>query len=354
MFGIRQRNKTSKFTCPRCGHLQEEPALLVSSFCRACGEHFRVRKGVAQGYPGLRVSGITEVVPYRPAKRETEETPESVDPGEEFGPPPETLDQTLSAGAFFGLVDPPVEEETSPEEQAIGIKAQSRKTLGEGSIAALIGSTQPDKMPHDYVAPGSRGARDEPALDQPVRCFRCHHVQQVSRFAKSTQCERCNLYISLADYEIKRVKSHTLQTRGNISISRRGGLVGDSQIACHNLTVNGAIDATVDCSGDAVFRHSGTVRGKLNCVHLVVEKHCEVRFPDGAMVTRADIAGRFVGQLTCSGNVRIARTGSVEGDLAAVELDLREGGRVTGETRLAAEISTDLPFRKSFDPTVIG
>lgn len=265
----------------------------------------------------------------------------------------------ISAGAFFGLVE---ETRSDPDEakSSIGVKAQSRKSLARGSMAALIGSRSPsvnvdtDKMPPNYVAPDQRRKRDEPIADIRVRCFRCYHVQLVSRYAKSTQCERCSAYISLANYEIKAVKSHTLRTRGDVLIARKGGLINDSAIACHHLSVNGAIDAFVDCSGDAIFRHSGTVRGNLFCERLVIEKNCEVRFPDGIMTENAEIYGHLIGNLTCSGKVQIGRSGIVEGDVRAVDIETKDGGRVSGLTTIDSETTTDLPLKKGFNPTIIG
>ena len=370
-------------TCPYCGHLQQEPSLVISSFCRSCGEHFRVRKGVAIANPGLRVSGIAEVRP--PRKRRPLLTPaEAVDPvpsgnswlvsAEEKDagarPLPDLAPQAgreeddLTAGAFFGLGAPNVSRESATSDDlagpALGREAQSRDTLAQGSMGALIAAQQTvvvaekEKMPPNYAAPDDRRRRDDNVPEIRVRCFRCHHHQDVSRFARSTQCERCSAYISLANYEIKTVKSHTLRTRGDIIIAKKGGLINNSEIACHHLTVSGSIDATVDCTGDAVFRHSGTVRGQLHCEKLVIEKHCEVRFPDGVMANRAEIAGHLIGDLTCSGKVRVARTGIVEGDLAAIDLELRDGGRIPGETRLDPGITTELALRKGFNPTVIG
>jgi cytoskeletal protein CcmA (bactofilin family) len=381
MFGKINRGRKVELTCPHCGGTQQEPALVISSFCRHCGEYFRVRKGVALPNPGLKVSGIAEVKP-----RERRRSAEAVSPagsadlgdswlvsagdGEARPQPilrpeePETGEIGISAGAFFGLVDASELErgEAEPEGEGlpmIGQEAQSRDALAHGSMAALIAANQTvvvadrEKMPPNYVPPDAR-RRDESVPEIPVRCFRCHHVQNVSRYAKSTQCARCSVYISLSDYEIKTVKSHTLRTRGDIEIARRGGLVNQSEIACHNLIVNGAIDATVDCSGEAVFRHSGTVRGRLHCDKLVIEKRCEVRFPDGVMADRAEIAGHLIGDLTCSGKVRVARTGVIEGNLAAVELELKDGGSISGETKLDPATSTALPLRKGFNPTVIG
>lgn len=268
----------------------------------------------------------------------------------------------IGAGAFFGLATPPGRGEPDDDEAAtpIGSQAASRTTLGEGTMAALIGGQQPlivaekEKMPPNYVPPEERRRRDEPVPENPVRCFRCYHIQGVSRFAKSTQCERCNVYISLASYDIRTVKCHTLRTRGNVTIGRRGGLINKSEIACHHLVVHGAIDATVDCSGDATFRHSGTVRGSLYCEKLVIEKSCEVHFPDGVMARRAEISGHLVGNLTCSGKVRLNRTALIEGDLVTAELDAREGSRVSGHTEVDPDTTTELPLRKGFNPSVIG
>jgi cytoskeletal protein CcmA (bactofilin family) len=72
------------------------------------------------------------------------------------------------------------------------------------------------------------------------------------------------------------------------------------------------------------------------------------------MANRAEIAGHLIGNLTCSGKVRVARTGVIEGDLAAVELELKDGGRISGETKLDPATSTALPLRMGFNPTVIG
>jgi len=351
---------------------------VVSSFCRTCGGHFRVRKGIALAHPGLRVSGLAEageprarrpVAPASPAEPpaplgdswlvSAEAQNEGARP---LLPPPgeaEEPETGISAGAFFGLVDESQEGGTG-DSPALGREAQGRDALARGSIAALIGAQQTvviaekERMPPNYVEPSPRRRREDGVPSLPVRCYRCYHVQEVSRYAKSSQCERCSTYISLANYEIKTVQSHALRTRGDVTITKRGGLVDGSEIACHHLVVNGTLDATVDCTGDAVFRHSGTARGRLHCDKLVVEKDCEVRFPDGVMARRAEIAGRLVGDLTCSGKVRIARGGLLEGDLAAVELELKEGGHVSGETKLDPATSTVLPLRQGFNPSVIG
>jgi len=373
-----------ELTCPYCGHLQQEPSLVISSFCRSCGEHFRVRKGVAIANPGLKVSGIAEIRPHKakkpvdyPNASQGDEatareqswlvTAEEKESGARAltRPDDEKSAESLgiSAGAFFGLVNEEELPADLPDDGAaatIGGKAQSRDSLAEGTMAALIQAQGPtiiagkEKMPPNYLAPDARRRTSDQIPENRVRCFRCYHVQTVSRFAKSTQCERCSAYVSMANYEIKTVKSHTLRTRGDVSIAKKGGLINDSEIACHHLTVSGAIDATVDCTGDAVFRHSGVVRGNLFCERLVIEKNCEVRFPDGVMTGRADINGHLIGDITCSGKVRISRTGIIEGSVTAVDLESKEGGRISGETIIDSGTKTELPLKKGFNPTIIG
>jgi cytoskeletal protein CcmA (bactofilin family) len=385
------KNKKVELSCPYCGHLQNEPATAISSYCRECSEHFRIIKGIATPNPGLRVSGIAEVEEKHPVRKEepqkarpkqkgkkaakeknaaadvkTEESwlVSAEESGEGARPLPrpeksEEKEEGISAGAFFGLTEKEENESDKPEEGGIGIKAESRDKLSEGSIAALIESqsspapAEKGKMPPNFVPPEKRKKLVDANADFKVRCFRCYHTQHVSRFAKSTQCERCSVYISLANYEIKAPKKHSLRTRGDMVIGRRGAM-RDCEIACHHLTVNGPIDALVDCSGDAIFRHSGVVRGNLYCRKLVIEKHCVVEFPDGAMCQQAVVGGRLVGNLTCSGTVRISRTGSIEGDLAAIDLELKEGGSISGKKTLNPDISTDLPVKMGFNPSIIG
>jgi cytoskeletal protein CcmA (bactofilin family) len=377
--------KKIELSCPYCSHRQLEPPLVISSFCGKCGEHFRVSKGIAIPSPALRVSGIAEVVkedkgPSSPGKQPSraessdesrEQTPEDAwlvnaeESATGARPLPrheeteDSSDSGISAGAFFGLVDEEAIAEEEAGEKELGRKAQSKEVLAEGSMAALIEAQvaasppEKDKMPPNFVPPEKRKKLIETSNDFEVRCFRCYHIQQVSKFAKSTQCERCSVYIGLANYEIKTNKQHTLRTRGDIVIARKGGL-RKCEIACHNLMVNGHIDAFVDCSGEAVFRSSGIVRGNLYCRKLIVEKNAVVEFPDGVKTAKADIFGRVVGDITCSGTVRISKNGSVEGNVTSVDLQMKEGATISGEKTLDPDISTELPVKMGFNPTIIG
>lgn len=361
---------------------------MVSSLCRSCGDHFRVRKGIAQSSPGIRISGIVEQADALREPGPTAAPASDAAPGEDQGDigaswlfaavgaespangapdrddrdnrDADSVEPRVSAGEFFGLAgnDAP-ESRSGADSPRLGRQARSRRFLGEGTMAAMIAGGAAGSHPDPETTPPflpseADRKREENAIERLVRCFHCHRIQEVPRRAKSSQCDRCSTYISLEDYEIRTPGRQRLHTRGDITISKRGGLVEGSDIACHHLTVNGAIDAAVDCSGDAVFRHSGTVRGRLHCDRLVLERGCEVIFPDGVAARSAEISGHLVGDLTCSGKVRLGRSGLVDGRLTALDLEQKEGGQVTGDTRIELMTGTASPtLETGFDPALI-
>lgn len=392
MFHKSHHSRPIEITCPYCGFRQEEPARVVSSFCRACSEHFRVRKGIAIPNPGIRASGITEidsdsppsprVVP--PLEKEANASPVA-DPKKESawlissedgaeivrplspGKQPEEGENAISVGAFFGFADAPGDEagdgsrngDSPSTESAIGGNAEGKESLARGSMAALIEGHAPvagqvkGRMPADDREPGQCRQSGDHRHGLEVRCFRCHHIQEVSRFAKSTQCGRCSVYINLADHEITSPRELTLRTRGDITIGRRGSLT-KCEIACHNLTAHGTIDAFVDCSGRAVFRRSGVVRGHLHCRKTVIGESASIEFPDGLHTGQADIQGKVKGDITCSGTVRIAPGAEIEGSIRAVRVDLKEGARVHGETTIDPATTTVLGVGNGFNSSVIS
>jgi len=353
--------------------------MAVSSFCQSCGDHFRIHRGVAIATPGIKVSGIAKS--YGKGKPEVElpfdwarsipEENNTADISEEswvanpeqnggkLQPLPEPAESEeeaigISAAAFFGLVDEEgIKDQPANDGESLGNEAQSSEKLAERSMEAMIGTAEEvekQKVPPNYVPPEHRKKASENGSSFEIRCY---HIQHVSRFAKSTQCERCSVYISLANYEVKAQKSHSLRTRGDIVIAKRGGLK-NCEIACHHLVVNGTIDAFIDCSGDATFRKSGIVRGEVFCRRLLIDKHCEVEFPDRVKVQRADINGTLKGNLTCSGNVKISKTAIVEGDVKAVDITIKDGGSITGEMDIDPDTTTELPVKIGTNSSVIG
>lgn len=167
--------------------------------------------------------------------------------------------------------------------------------------------------------------------------------------ASSTQCARCSQYISLSDVDIRSHHSRNIQTRGNVVIHRRGSVIG-CEIACHDLTVLGKISGSVDCSGNATFKNSGKVLGSMHCKHIVVDKKCELDFPQGIIAESADIHGVVRGDILCSGTIQIFKTGSVLGDATARAVVVKDGGVLTGQMRIQHGTDISLPEKGSVRP----
>ena len=291
------------------------------------------------------------------AARKKQQEPASSEPEVEPRISKPVIEQTELALKEETSSKVPVSDET-PTEVRLGKQSQPVETLKQGSMSAMFGgvidrlagavgsgaATHP-KMPPTFV-PASAAKKSGPEK-RPVRCFECNHQQMVSIAASSTQCARCSIYISLEDHDISGVWSQNIRTRGNVRVGKKGSVVG-CDIACHDLEVLGPISASVDCSGNAIFRHSGRVMGSMHCRTLVVEKKSEVVFPQGVLAESVDVYGTVVGNITCAGTIRIWKSGKVEGDATARGVDLKDGGVLSGRMSIQPLIDITLPEKKGY------
>ena len=353
--------------------------MAVSSFCRSCGEHFRIEKGTAMPTAGVRVSGV---VPMREETADVEtlepitaaesqklsETLRQLDAAvhNDEKAPSAGLGQTLirlsepeaEGGAEEVRAVQPIPEEPPSDKPQLGSEARPVETLRQGTVSVMFGGMMErlssvvgsatgfrPKMPATFVPddPKKKGGPEK----RQVRCFSCNHRQWVSVVASSTQCERCSVYISLADHDITTPSSHNIRTRGCVRVKRKGSLMG-CDIACHDFEVDGQVSASVDCSGDAIFRHSARIMGSMHCSHLLVEKRCEVSFPQGVVTDSVDVHGTVLGNVICGGTIRIHKTGSIQGNATARAVDLKDGGLLTGKMFIQQHLVTELPEKKGY------
>jgi len=413
VFGGKSQSKKGRkldLSCPYCGHGQSEPSIAISSYCRRCGEYFRIKKGVAVARPGLAVSGINPV--EEPAGDEVglpdhgerekdvflEETAleawlrsarggkgRSIPLGDSGADSEAGSGENGASASGEGAV--PVEddavsadpvssrdEDSGPDENdggaarevgptQLGEKAQSRDALAQGSISALIQLAKPKpesadetfgsndaKMPPNFVPPGRKRRRSRDRIK--VRCFRCNHMHSVTRYATSTQCGRCSAYIGLADYEIRGEQRAVLRTRGNVTVTRRGAVLGE-ELSCHDLHVLGPVDARLDCSGDVVIRHDSCIRGAVNCETFFVERRCRVEVVDGLFADHVDVHGTLSGDIAGAGSVSVHRGGRIEGDVIARSIEVSEGGTVGGRRIIDGTVDPSVPLKEGLSSPVI-
>lgn len=257
-------------TCPACSHIQPEPKTVLSTFCRECGEHYKVDHG--------------NVIPSR----------------------------ILSPHRRKVLAPKPIQSDDLPQPQE---RNAAQKVVA--SLPSFIQQTKLSGISHD----GEK--RD-------VTCFDCdsHHTIPVE--ASSTNCPKCGSYISLRDFDIREAWSNQIKTRGDVVVHKRGSVNGVST-KCHNLTIHGEFTGGVDCSGNLTITRHGRIMGRVRCKKLFVSKKARVEFANIVFCDEADIDGTVSGSLICKGRVDLAQKATLEGDVAVGSLNFSEGARHSGQ-----------------------
>jgi cytoskeletal protein CcmA (bactofilin family) len=255
-------------TCPECGHAQSEPALVVSTQCRACRANFQVRegKGVVRNRPVTRLA-----IPRKDSDPEPETLPE--------GPKPPPF---LRRGP------------TTPPPQSF-----------------LRRIFNPPKPPRE------------------ITCFNCEYSYTTVGEAQSSQCPKCCGYISLIDYDISEHWNRRIQTCGDVII-QKSGVVSGVTVICHNLTVLGELAGSVECTGDLIIRSHGKIIGKVTCKNLRIEKGARVEFLNPVTATTAFIDGQVRGQISCTGAVTLEKRAQLQGLVRTSSLIVKPGAKHTG------------------------
>ncbi len=253
--------------CPECGHVQIEPALVISTQCRSCRTHFQVENG----------NGIARVRPItRLAKPRKDTDPEPP-------PQPAVKSQPLLRS---GPAKPP------------------KRSL-------LMRLLRPAKPPREVI------------------CFTCGNTFKTIAEAQSSQCPKCGGYVSLMDHDITEPWNRRIQTRGNVVIQKTGSVSGVT-LRCHHLTVLGELAGSVECSGDLIIRSHGKIIGTVQCRHLRIEKGARVEFLNPVQAVSATIDGQVRGQISCSGAVVLEKRALLHGFVRTSSLVVKPGAKHTG------------------------
>ena len=262
--------------CPECGEVQSEPALVVSTQCRACRANFQVRdgKGVVRNRPVTRLA-----VPRKDSDPEPEPPPEAPKPQPFLRRGPATPPPQSFLMRFFNPTKPPRE----------------------------------------------------------ISCFGCGHTYTAIGEAQSSQCPKCSGYISLLDYEISEHWNRRIQTCGDVVI-QKSGVVSGVTLRCHNLTVLGDLAGSVECSGDLIIRSNGKITGNVQCRNLRVEKGARVEFLNPVTATTAFIDGNVRGQIFCSGEVTLEKRAHLQGLVRTTSLIVKPGAKHTGTIEMIPAI----------------
>ncbi|MBC8125605.1 MAG: polymer-forming cytoskeletal protein [Gloeobacteraceae cyanobacterium ES-bin-144] len=257
--------------CPECGHTQLEPALVVSTQCRACRANFKVLDGKGV----VRAKTITRLA--KPRKDGDSEPTHLV-----------AKKQTALA--------PPNSEIKAPQ----------------SFLMRLLRPIKPSRE---------------------ISCFNCSHTFIANGEAQSSQCPKCSGYISLLDYSITGHWNRRVQTRGNVVIQKNATVSGVS-LSCHDLTVLGGLAGSVDCSGDLIIRSHGKIIGTVHCKNLRVEKGARVEFLNPVTADTAYIDGQVRGQISCTGTVTLEKRAQLHGLVRTSSFIVKPGAKHTGTVEM--------------------
>lgn len=336
--------------CPVCGAAQYEPRLVVTTFCRKCGEHLRIEK--------KRVIASSQINPLPGAVQFQSQA----DSG---------AAQAKSADSFAPKPDPADFRERRPAEESVkeGTDSSSSESAEQSRELPLLFDKAAETFDDDPTS--SHPAYQKPVLPEAantaalptapmgastlqkmkdqggyyrqqyfkdVECFDCHHKFKVGRSAKSTNCPTCGAYICLEDFEINMASSTPILTRGDVLIRKQGN-VNTSEIKCREMKVFGAVSANIECSGDLIMRCSGTVIGEIHCKRFIVEKGSDIRFVNTIHAEEVEIQSRVFANILCSGPLTITSVGWIHGDVTASAVSIEPGGQLDGAMNIVRRAS---------------
>jgi cytoskeletal protein CcmA (bactofilin family) len=163
-----------------------------------------------------------------------------------------------------------------------------------------------------------------------IQCYACNARQTVSNIAKSSLCPNCSNYIDLRDHKITNVFSRTVETQGCVTIGPKGD-VSSARIICREAYIYGKLRTQFTCTGEAHVKQKGKILGALSAKHLVVEKRSDVEFSRPVKVDSAEIRGKAYALINAEGEVRITKSGNLEGTIHAKSITVEKGGKFSGE-----------------------
>ena len=256
-----------------------EPASGLSTYCRKCGSYFKRLQAPA---PRGRLSELMHL------GRKPSSAPQ---PQPAVPPRPATMPLHLQG---FGEQDAPM----------------------VGSASSLS-RTQPV---------GTAG-KDPPRV---ILCIECDAVHKVAPSSTSTICPGCSTYIDLRDIGIKDRTNQRIRTRGNVTVEKKGALLGSS-IHCGNLTVFGTVTGSIYASGDVALKADGRIIGEIRCRRLLLDRKCEVQCLQLVQAEIIEIHGHISGHFRATRLIALSRHASLTGSATAQTISVEPGGMLNGQ-----------------------
>ena len=263
-------------TCPQCGATQQESPGVISTFCRACGQHF-------------------ELDDKKPAR----------------------LSPVVAASVW--------REKLAP--LAATLEPLKKRALKLAEPWLLRYEPQIDKLREYYE-------RWRPPESKRVRCHECGRIHEVPYVASSTSCPNCNAHIDLYDVLVEKRVSRVVRTRGNLVIKKFGYLNNQLTI-CGNADIGGGAAGKIFCDGETKIRTAGRLNCEIGSRRVRVEKGADVIIAHPIRVHDMVVRGKVTARIYCNGTLRILKRGFLKGEVHARSIMVDKGGLLQADLNIS-------------------
>ena len=262
-------------TCPQCGATQQESPGVISTFCRACGQHFEL-----DGKKPVRLAPAESAPSWR---------------------------QNLAP-------------------LAAKLEPLKKRALKYAEPWLLRYEPQIDRLREYYQ-------RWRPPEFKRVRCHECGRIHEVPYLASSTSCPNCNAHIDLYDVLVEKRVSRVVRTRGNLVIKKFGYLNNQLTI-CGNADIGGGAAGKIFCDGETKIRTAGRLNCEIGSRRVRIEKGADVIIAHPIRVHDMVVRGKVTARIYCNGTLRILKRGFLKGEVHARSIMVDKGGLLQAELNI--------------------
>jgi cytoskeletal protein CcmA (bactofilin family)/uncharacterized Zn finger protein (UPF0148 family) len=268
------RPKKKAVDCPRCGASQEESPGVISTFCRACGQHFELNEKPPAAPPAKTIAWQERLAPL-----------------------------------------------------AAHIAPLGRRALQIAEPWLLRYEPQVEQLRAYYH-------RWRPPEHKRVRCHECGRQHDVPWVATSTSCPNCNAHIDLQDVLIDKRISRVVRTRGTLTIKKFGYLNNQVTI-CGQADIGGGAAGKLFCDGETKIRTTGRLNCEIGSRRVRIEKGADVIVANPIRVHDMIVRGKVTARIYCNGTLRILKRGFLRGEVHARSIMVDKGGLLQAELHIS-------------------
>jgi cytoskeletal protein CcmA (bactofilin family) len=175
-----------------------------------------------------------------------------------------------------------------------------------------------------------------------VVCFECQASHKVAGASTSTICPNCSTYLDLRDIEIKDRTNQRIRTRGNVTVQKKGALLGTS-VHCGHLTVHGTVSGSIYAAGEVHLKTDGKIIGEIRCQRFILDKKCDVQCLQPVHAEVVEIHGHVTGHFYAAKCILLSRHASLTGSATAQTISVEPGAILNGQVQVYAPERAALP-----------